>query len=75
MEFVIVIHTAQGGGYWAEVPALEGRFAQGDSIEDLLQDAQGAIASHLDALREDGRPVPHEQVIIATVRTPDPMPA
>ncbi|MDO8691471.1 MAG: type II toxin-antitoxin system HicB family antitoxin [Dehalococcoidia bacterium] len=71
MEYIVVIHRAEEGGYWAEVPALPGCFAQGETLEDLLEEAQGAIASHLDALREAGQDVPQERVIIATVQAPE----
>ncbi len=71
MEFVLVIHRAEEGGFWAEVPALEGCFAQAETIEDLLLEAQTAIASHLEALREDGQSVPEGgDVLIATVKIP-----
>ncbi|HEX2171194.1 MAG TPA: type II toxin-antitoxin system HicB family antitoxin [Dehalococcoidia bacterium] len=73
MEYVLVIHTAEEGGYWAEVPALDGCFVQGETLEELLEDARGAIASHLDALREEGRSIPAGTgVLIATVRVPEP---
>ena len=72
MEYVLVIHKAEEGGYWAEVPALPGCFAQGETLEDLLQEAQGAIVAHLEALRDDGQSVNQEPVIIATVRAPEP---
>ena len=72
MDYVLVIHKAEEGGYWAEVPALPGCFAQGESLEDLLQQAQTAIVSHLEALNEDGQPPPRDAVIIATVRAPEP---
>lgn len=69
MEYVLVIHQAKEGGYWAEIPALEGCFVQGETLEELLADAWKAIASHLEALKEDGKPEPTDQgVIIATVR-------
>ncbi len=69
MEYVLVIHQAEEGGYWAEVPALEGCLIQGETLEELLEDAPAAIASHLEALREDGQPVPAgTSIIIATVR-------
>ncbi len=69
MEYVLVIHQAEEGGYWAEVPALEGCFVQGETLDELLADAPKAIASHLEALKEDGQPVPTDRgVIIATVR-------
>ncbi len=72
MEYAVVIHEAEEGGYWAEVPVLEGCcFAQGETIEEVLADVRSAIESHIDALREDGQRVPGGAgIIIATVRTP-----
>lgn len=70
MEYVLVIHPAEEGGYWAEVPALPGCFAQAEMLEELLEEAKGAIASHLEALREAGQPIPQERVIITTVEAP-----
>ena len=67
MEYVIVIHPAQEGGYWAEVPALPGCFAQGETLDEVLEDVRDAIAAHLSALRDDGQRVPDERVIITTV--------
>jgi predicted RNase H-like HicB family nuclease len=73
MDYVLVIHRAEEGGYWAEVPALAGCFAQAESVEDLLDEARAAIASHLEALREDGQPAPEDGgIIIATVRVRQP---
>jgi predicted RNase H-like HicB family nuclease len=67
-EFLLVIHKAEEGGYWAEVPALEGCFAQGETLEEVIADARGAIASHLEALREDGQPIPSAaDILIASV--------
>src|SRR2546422_3940270 len=69
MKIKVVIHPAEEGGYWAEVPSLEGCFAQGESIEDVLADARGAIASHLEALKADGQTPPDSDgIVIATVR-------
>ncbi len=33
MEYVLVIHSADEGGYWAEVPALPGCFAQAETLD------------------------------------------
>jgi len=71
VEYVVVIHRSEEGGYWTEVPALPGCFAQGETLEQLLEEAQGAIASHLDALRAAGQDVLQERVMIATVQTPE----
>lgn len=76
MEYVIVIHSAEEGGYWAEVPALDGCFAQAESIDELLVEIRAAITSHLEALQEWGESAPRERgVIIATVKLPEPLPA
>lgn len=64
MEYVLVIHAAEEGGYWAEVPALDGCFVQGETLEELLEDAPDAIGSHLEALREDGQELPRDGRII-----------
>jgi predicted RNase H-like HicB family nuclease len=37
VEFVIVIHRAEEGGWWAEVPALPGCFAQGETLDDSVR--------------------------------------
>ncbi len=67
-EYLVVIHRAAEGGYWAEVPTLDGYFAQGETVEEVLADARGAITSHLVALEEDGLAPPEESgILIATV--------
>jgi len=69
MEYIVVIHAAEEGGYWAEVPALDGCFAQGETIEELLDEARDAITSHIEALKDDGQSVPENSgIIIATVK-------
>jgi len=60
MEYSIVIHNAEEGGYWAEVPALEGCYAQGETIEETLEDMKGAIETHIEFLIEDGREIPKD---------------
>jgi predicted RNase H-like HicB family nuclease len=68
MEYVLVIHQAEEGGYWTEVPALDGCFIQGETIEHLLEDAPLAIASHLDALQAKGQGQPESNsILVATV--------
>lgn len=47
-----VIHDAEEGGYWAEVPALPGCFTEGDSIEELHANLRDAIAGCLAVLNE-----------------------
>jgi predicted RNase H-like HicB family nuclease len=78
VEYVLVIHTAEEGGYWAEVPALPGCYTQGETIEEVLSRAPDAIGSYVDALREGGQDLPDVEpsVIITTVKMPpEPTPA
>ncbi len=43
MKIKVVVHEAEEGGFWAEVPAIPGCATQGDSFEDLLQNLYEAI--------------------------------
>ena len=43
MKLKVVVHTADEGGYWAEVPAIPGCASQGDSYEELLDNIHEAI--------------------------------
>ena len=43
MKFKIIIHNAEEGGYWGEVPAIPGCATQGETFEELLQNLYEAI--------------------------------
>ena len=43
MKLKVVVHEAEEGGYWAEVPSIPGCATQGDSFEDLLSNLYGAV--------------------------------
>ena len=43
MKIKVVIHEAEEGGYWAEVPAIPGCATQGDTFEELLHNLYEAI--------------------------------
>jgi predicted RNase H-like HicB family nuclease len=43
MKLQVVIHEAEEGGYWAEVPAISGCATQGETIEELLQNLYEAV--------------------------------
>ena len=60
VEYTVLLHQAEEGGYWAEVPSLPGCFSQGESEREALANVKGAIESHIAALLEDGQDVPVE---------------
>jgi len=43
MKIKVIVHEAEEGGYWAEVPAIPGCATQGDSFEELLQNLYEAV--------------------------------
>lgn len=43
MKIKIVVHEADEGGFWAEVPAIPGCASQGDTMDELLANMREAI--------------------------------
>lgn len=43
MRLKVVVHRAEEGGYWAEVPAIRGCVSQGESMDELLRNVREAI--------------------------------
>lgn len=43
MKVKVIVHEAEEGGYWAEVPSIEGCATQGDTFEELLKNLYEAI--------------------------------
>ena len=43
MKIKVVIHEAEEGGYWAEVPSIPGCATQGETLEELTQNLEEAI--------------------------------
>ena len=43
MKVKVVIHEAEEGGYWAEVPAIPGCATQAETFEELLRNLYEAV--------------------------------
>jgi len=43
VKIKVVVHEADEGGYWAEVPAIPGCATQGETFEELLQNLYEAV--------------------------------
>jgi len=48
MKIRAIIHPAEEGGYWAEVPALPGCITEGDTMEEVVTNLKDAIEGWLD---------------------------
>jgi len=53
-HYAVVMHEEPEGGFWAEVPALPGRYSQGESVEELLENFREAISGVLEVMDEQG---------------------
>ncbi len=47
MKIKVVIHQAEEGGYWAEIPAIPGCATQGETFEELLTNIYEAVEACL----------------------------
>ncbi len=47
MKLKVIIHIAEEGGFWAEVPAIQGCATQGNTIEELLKNIYEAVEACL----------------------------
>ena len=56
MRVKIVVHPAEEGGFWAEVPAIPGCASQGQTMDELLASDREAIEACLIAETDDGQP-------------------
>ncbi|MCV3215246.1 type II toxin-antitoxin system HicB family antitoxin [Plectonema radiosum NIES-515] len=50
MKFKAIVHQAEEGGYWAEVPALPGCITEGDTWEELMANLKDAIEGWLEVV-------------------------
>jgi predicted RNase H-like HicB family nuclease len=43
VKIKVVVHEAEEGGYWADVPAIAGCATQGETLEELIDNLHEAI--------------------------------
>jgi predicted RNase H-like HicB family nuclease len=66
MKLRVVMHPADEGGFWAEIPALPGCVSEGDSYDETLNNireaAEGwlAVADPTPRSTKGGKPVPYQ---------------
>ena len=52
MKFQVVLEPAGEGGFTVTVPALDGCFTEGDTVEESLENAKEAIHCYLEGLEK-----------------------
>ena len=53
MKLKVVVHEAEEGEYWAEVPAIPGCATQGESFDDLLKNLYDGVEGCLSVDMKD----------------------
>ncbi len=61
MQYTVIVHNSEEGGYWVEVPSLSGCFSQGETIDEALSNVREAIEVHIRGLKDDGQDVPKDE--------------
>jgi predicted RNase H-like HicB family nuclease len=63
MKIKVIVHDAEEGGYWAEVPAIPGCATQGETFEELLKNLYEAVEGCLSVDIAEPRPGGKERVL------------
>lgn len=63
MKIKVVIHEADEGGFWAEVPAIPGCATQGETFEELLKNLYEAVEGCLAVPVEQSKNTAKDRVL------------
>ena len=63
MKIKAIIHSAEEGGYWAEVPALPGCITEGDTMEEVIANLEDAILGWLDVANSRNVVEPTDRIV------------
>ncbi|MCC7049949.1 MAG: type II toxin-antitoxin system HicB family antitoxin [Alphaproteobacteria bacterium] len=63
MKLKVIVHKAEEGGFWAEVPALPGCATQGDTMEELMANVREAIEGCLSVQPSTDSAQPGDQIL------------
>jgi predicted RNase H-like HicB family nuclease len=53
MKIRAIVHKAEEGGFWAEVPSLPGCATQGETIEELNENLHDAIDGYVSVSQDE----------------------
>jgi predicted RNase H-like HicB family nuclease len=63
MKLKVLVHDAEEGGFWAEVPALPGCVSEGNSLDETLANIREAAEGWLEVSAEQTDADPEAHVI------------
>ncbi len=63
MKLKVIIHEAEEGGFWAEVPSIPGCMTQGDSYKELIENLYNAIEGCLSGEIDQTKITPKDTIM------------
>ena len=63
MDLKAIIHEAEEGGFWAEVPALLGCVTEGETLQEVTVNLREAVEGWLSVDTPDGTVAQSDRVI------------
>jgi predicted RNase H-like HicB family nuclease len=66
-ECTVIVHEAEEGGYWTEVPALPGTGSQGETLDETIANTKESVQLMLEYLRDKGEDQPDPDDIVLKV--------
>jgi predicted RNase H-like HicB family nuclease len=69
MKLKVIIHKAEEGGFWAEVPSIPGCVTQGDTFDELLVNIYDAVEGCLSIDISDNNLSENDRVMEIAVST------
>jgi predicted RNase H-like HicB family nuclease len=63
MKIKVVVHEAEEGGFWAEVPAIPGCATEGETMDELLRNLHEAIEGCLSVDVAEPQPGGKERIL------------
>ncbi len=63
MKIKVVVHEAEEGGFWAEVPAIPGCATEGETMDELLDNLREAIEGCLSVDVSEPEPGSKERIL------------
>ena len=67
MKIRAIVHEAEEGGYWAEVPAIPGCATQAETLDELMRNLREAIEGCLSVEVEPPKKTAKDRVVEVTV--------
>ena len=70
IEYTVIAHEAEDGGYWIEVAGLPGAGSQGETLDEAIENTTESIRGVISVMRVKGQVLPVPKVPVLKVTRP-----